>query len=142
AQTPHVGGRLARLRLQGFQLTGRETQRGRVLEAQEVGDRAFLRRAVLLEPQLQHAHRLEVFETLRLGKQPLDYSKLKSPLRGKHRSSSSPFLSDLMTSCVKLLACTYSPRKRSTICAKAWMPLPTKASSSTVNVTSMPRTRQ
>jgi hypothetical protein len=79
-----------RLGLQRFDVAGGKRQRRGIMKAHIVRQRILAGHAMAAQPQFQHAHRLEVFEAVWLGEQALDYSRLKSPLRGRHRSNSSP----------------------------------------------------
>src|SRR5690606_35883575 len=92
------------------------------------------------EQVLEDPHRLEESEAMRLLQQLLGYARIDSPLRGLHSTRTSPVVADRMLSWVKLLACTYSPKKRSMTPANGAMPVPTKLLSSRVSSTFTPRT--
>src|SRR5690606_14271476 len=123
-----------------LQLGRRERQRQAVAEAHPPGN-GIAAVVALAQAQLLHQpHRLEEPKAVRLGQQLLDQARVDSPLRGSHRTSSSPFRADTMTSRVKLLACTYSPKNRSITLANAATPVPTNAASSMVMRILIPRT--
>lgn len=90
----------------GVQLGRRKRQRQRVVKTYACGQGLTGLDPLALEHPLQNPHRLEKLEAMRLGQQLQRYARIDSPLRGKHRTSSSPVSLEMSTSRIKLLAWT------------------------------------
>jgi hypothetical protein len=86
---------------QRFDLAGRKAQRQAVLKAQHIEQHLLLRHAVPAQPLHEQAHGLHELVALGLVQQVLDHARFNSPLRGRHRISSSPELCDTITNSVK-----------------------------------------
>src|SRR5882724_5664224 len=126
---------------QRFNLAGRKRERDGVAKAQRRRQQIPTRRAIAGQPTLQQPHRLKKLKAVRVVKELINQTSAVAPLRGGHLKSGCFERDEITVSCVKLLMCTYRPKKRSSTAAKRLKPVPTKLSSSTTSLTSVPRTK-